>query len=151
MVNYLPPFQSGLMAFNDLFFCPVRNLNSAIQSGHSSLRYPQRCYSLVNRRIPLTSHQTWSLVLLSTLPGLVGPFDQWNNWGRRLLLWCPFSSSLSGLLSNQLAFSMSSSLSFPIAAQFTSSCPLTSGRGGCLTKVAWAVYQFHFHHAWDLG
>ena len=86
-------------------------------------------YSPVNRRIPLAGHQTWSLVLLSTLPRLVSPFDQWNSWGHHLLLWHPFSSSLSGLLSNQLAFSVSSSLSFLVATQFASSCPLALVEG----------------------
>ena len=150
-MNYLLPFQSGLVAFHDLFFRPVHNLNSTIQSECSSLHYPQRCYIPVNRRIPLAGHQTWSPVLLSTLPGLVGPFDQWNSWGRRLLLWCPFSSSLSRLLSNQLTFSVSSSLSFLVAAQFTSSCPLASCQGVCLTCGGLGcLYQLYFHHAGDL-
>ena len=125
-MNYLLPFQSGLVAFQDLFLHPVHNLNSAIHSKCSSLCYPQRCYSPVNRRVLLAGHQTWSLVLLSTLPRLVGPFDQWNSWSLRLLLWHSFLSSLSGLFFNRLAFSVSSSLSFLVAAQFTSSCPWTS-------------------------
>ena len=125
MVDYLHcPFSLASWHSKICFFRPVHNLDSAIQSKCSTLHYPQGCYSPVNRRIPLAGHQTWSLVLLFTLPRLVGPFDQWNSWGHRLLLWHPFSSSLSGLLSNQLAFSVSSSLNFMVAAQFTSSCPL---------------------------